>query len=80
MMEARFGQEIAEAAALWVALQQDMDKEVRNVADMLVEGQVREQAEAGESSGSETVEVKNDDDGACSLDGGAGSRSGKCRR
>ena len=44
MIEARFGQDIAEAAQLWVALQEDMNNEVKNVADIPMAGKGAESA------------------------------------
>ena len=48
-VEARFGQDIAEAFQLWVAMQMDTEKEVKNVAECLVED--------GQSSSSESATV-----------------------
>ena len=51
-IEARFGQDIAEAFQMWVALQKDMEMEVKNAADCL-----REESRAS-SSDTATVPVE----------------------
>ena len=68
MMVQRFGQEIAEAAQLWLALQEDLDKGVRNLADGTATVAVGTE---GSTSGSSTVAVDNGDEGASSLTGPA---------
>ena len=67
VIQERFGADIAEAFQLWVAMQEDTDRMVRNVAD----GMTRQGAADGaSSSGSSTVAVEKKESGDkddCSL-------------
>ena len=74
MMVEKFGHEIAEAAQLWIALQEDMDKGVRNMADGTLTATVAGNGEAESTSGSSTVTVANEDHKENSLTGEEVSR------
>ena len=71
MVAERFGHEIAEAFQLWTALQEDTEREVRNIADQpLGAGD----GEGASSSGSSTVAVEREDHAADSCEGSAVAR------
>ena len=81
MLMQRFGQEIAEAAQLWLALQEDLDRDVRNLADGttaagVTDGGIADGGAEGSTSGSSTVAVDNDDERVSSLMGPAVARIG----
>ena len=62
-VEARFGQDIAEAFQLWTAMQMDTEKEVVNVAERLVED------DCSSSTGSSTIRVERDQHDDESIEG-----------
>ena len=62
-VEARFGQDVAEAFQLWTAMQMDTEKEIVNVAELLVED------DCSSSTGSSTIQVEKRPDGDASMAG-----------